>query len=201
MTEQIIQNLYRKYKTPPHVQYHMKLVSEVAVFIGKKIKRKNKKINIRFICHLALLHDFLKMLVFKEQKKEYPKIWQKLRKKFPNFHDTEVAAIFLKKIKEEKLARAIRTQQFDAPISKTHPLRTDEEKIVYYADKLVAHTNIVSLAQRLKEGEKRYGLRTPRILRQKIFQLQKEICTKAGIAPGILLNQKWKNAALTFVNL
>lgn len=197
MTEQIIQNLYRKYKTPLHVQGHMKLVAEVAVFLGKKIKRKNKKINIRFIRHLALLHDFLKMLVFKKQKKEDPIIWQKLRKKYPNTHDTEVAAKILKKMKEEKLARAIRTQQFDALISKTHPLKTDEEKIVYYADKLVAHTQVVTLEYRLKEGEKRYSFRTPRILRQKIFQLQKKICTKAGITPEILLIQKWKNVALT----
>lgn len=197
MTSQKIQNLYKKYQTPLHVQHHMKLVAEVAIFLGKKYHSHKNKIDISFIQNLALLHDFLKMLVFKEQKKSdpkiWPKIWKDLRKKYPNMHDTEVAAVILQKMNEQKLAKSIRTQQFDALISKDHPLETDEEKIVYYADKLVAHTKVVTLKKRLKEGEKRYGLKTPHGLREKIFLLQKEICIRADIAPEALVKRKWKN--------
>lgn len=188
-----IKNLYRKYKTPKHVQNHMKLVAEVAVFLAKKIKNTDRNINIKFIKYLALLHDFLKMLVFKDEHLNDPTIWKQLRKKYSNTHDTEVASLVLRKIKEQKLAESIKTQQFDAVISKKHPLKTWEEKIVYYADKRVAHTKVVSLKERFREGSKRYGSKTPIRIAQKIYKLEQSICKKAKISPKELEVQQWKN--------
>lgn len=106
--------------------------------------------------------------------------WKKLKRLYPNKHDVEITAAVLKTHRastakktgakktgarrtkhqtvstNNRLARAVLSQQFDAVISKTHPLKTLEERIVYYADKRVAHTNIVTLAQRFKEGRSRY---------------------------------------------
>ncbi|MEK7544728.1 MAG: HD domain-containing protein [Patescibacteria group bacterium] len=175
-----IQALYKKYQTPEHVQRHMEVVAKVAVSYAKKIQKNGKKINIQFIRQAALLHDFLKMLVFKETQKSDPAIWKSLRKKYPNTHDSEVAAIILEKKGEKKLAEIVRKQQFEALISKENPLKTLEEKVVYYADKRVAHDQIVTLAERLKEGEKRYGTKTPKNIEKKLFELEKEIKRLSG---------------------
>lgn len=191
MTINKIKTLYKKYQTPPHVRAHMAVVAKVAVFLAKKMKTKKIKkegvaIDIEFVKNLALLHDFLKMLVFKEKKSNDPQIWKMLRKKYPNMHDTEAAAKILEKMKEKLLAKSIKTQQFDAIISRKHPLETNEEKVVYYADKRVAHAKVVSLDERFSEGEKRYGKKVPTRIRQKILELEKTICAQARIKPEVL---------------
>ena len=175
-----IKKLYAKYQTPKHVQKHMKVVAEIAVSYAKKIKKNGRKVDINLLRHAALLHDFLKMLVFKDIHKNDPKIWKTLRKKYPNTHDVEVAAIILRELGENELAEIVRKQQFNAVISKDHPLETLEEKIVYYADKRVAHDQIVTLKKRLSEGEKRYGTKTPKNIEKKLFQLEKEIMRLSG---------------------
>ena len=197
MTKAEIQKLYGKYKTPEHVQQHMRIVAEVAVFLAGHLQKNNIKININFTKNLALLHDFLKMLVFTEKNKKDPAIWKTLRKKYPDTHDTEVASLILQQIKESKLAKGVRTQQFDAIISKNHPLSTIEEKIVYYADKRVAHTKIVTLKERFEEGNKRYPptrkeMPVIRLIQKKIYALEKQLCTQAQIKPEVLqfLSQK-----------
>ncbi len=184
-----IKKFYAQVKTPEHIQKHMEQVAKVAVMLAKNIKRnaapgtKEALLNVDFIKKVALLHDVLKPLSFKEKSYDDPTIWKKLRKKYPSKHDTEVAALMLQKMNEEKLAASVRTQQFDAVISKDHPLATLEEKIVYYADKRVAHTQIVSLEKRLEEGEKRYGEKTPTLIRQKIFELEHALCSLAHTEP------------------
>lgn len=192
MNLQKIKSLYKKYKTPRHVQQHMKVVAKIAIRIGRKLQKRGITVDLEFVHHLALLHDFLKMLVFKERKRNDPQIWKMLRKKYPRLHDTEVAAIILKKIKEDRLADSIRTQQFDAIIATSHSLKTWEEKIVYFADKRVAHEKIVTLQERLQEGKKRYSVKPierKKItrIRRKMYELQKTLCTAARKSPESLI--------------
>lgn len=201
-----IQNLYEKYHTPIHVQRHMKYVARLAVKIAKAIKKysENKKtlnekavvkskgisIDVTFIKNLALLHDLLKPLMFKSYEgmsKSDQLAWEKIRKKYPKGTDTDVASRILKKMGYTELARAIRSQVFEAPVSRARPLLSLAEKIVYYADKRIAHTKKVSLRERLDEGYRRYMgavqmKKSSRILaiERKIFALEKELSRLAG---------------------
>lgn len=177
MTITIIRQLYGIYQTPKHVQAHMKQVANVAVFIAKKIKKNGHKVDINFVRHLALVHDLMKAITFDAS----------LRKKYPAKHDVIITSQILEKYHEKRLAAAVISQQFDAITSSSHPLNSLEEMIVYYADKRVAHTDVVSLNYRFEEGSRRYylGKKHPKTskkiltIQKKIFKLEKELSSVA----------------------
>jgi len=151
----------------------MKQVAKVAIAIAKKMKRNGHSVDGKFTEQLALVHDLMKAISFKERDKK------SLPKKFQNIHDVVATSIILKKQNEKNLSRAVLSQQFDAVISTTHPIKSMEEMIVYYADKRVAHTKIVSLEERFEEGSKRYGKRNRKIERA-IFELEQELSCMVG---------------------
>ena len=100
-------------------------------------------------------------------------------------HDVEATSSVLKKHKQTWFSRAVLSQQFDAITSKKHPLVSLEERVVYYADKRVAHSTIVSLKERLDEGYKRYSGKKPKSKSVKnielaIHMLEEEIFSMTG---------------------
>ena len=164
-----IYELYKKYYTPAHVIKHMEVVAELAEKIALKLIESGKKINLRRVRELALLHDLLKHKSFNNKK----------------INDVELTSAALKSIGETSLAKSILTQQFDAIISKKIALAALEEKIVYYADKRVKHTKITSLEERLRDGRVRYHPtgKIPKIvpkIERKIFALEKFITNLAN---------------------
>lgn len=193
MTISEIQKLYKICHTPLHVQQHMKCVAEVAVLIAQKIKKQGHRIHVSQVRQLALVHDLMKAIAFKNMKstsfikpptKADLMFWEKMRKKH-NGHDVEATSRILKTHKEIWLAHAVRSQQFDAITSKKYPLTTLEEKVVYYADKRVAHSAIVSLKERLQEGYRRYNGKKPKSQKVKsielaIHMLEEEIFSMTG---------------------
>ena len=144
----------------------MRQLANVAESMAKKIKRNGHDVDVAFTKNLALIHDLMKALSFKENKKI-------------NINDVVITSEILAEHKEKDLSRAVLSQQFDAAISTTHPLRSIEEMIVYYADKRVAHTDIVSLEERFEEGSKRYGKRNKNIEKE-IRALEEELSCMAG---------------------
>lgn len=191
MDRKDIQKLYKKCHTPLHVQKHMHQVSEVAGVIAAQMKHMGRNVDQAFINDLALVHDLMKAIAFKEYNansflkpptEEDIEYWKIMKKKYKG-KDVEATSEVLRKTRQKKLADAVLSQQFDAVISKDHPLKTLEEKVVYYADKRVAHTEIVPLTARLKEGYLRYhGKRKPKSVRLKkielaIYMLEEEIFT------------------------
>ena len=100
-------------------------------------------------------------------------------------HDVEATSSILKTQKQSWLSHAVLSQQFDAITSKKHPLTSLEERVVYYADKRVAHENIVSLKERLEEGYRRYSGKKPKSQSLKnielaIHMLEEEIFSMTG---------------------
>jgi putative nucleotidyltransferase with HDIG domain len=188
-----IRKLYKTCHTPQNVVQHMRAVAKLAVAIAKKILTNGNQVHLELIRDLALLHDLMKALSFKNYKnlprktaKDDTAYYLAMKKKFPHAHDTEITAHLLKQCGEPRLAESIVSQQFDAVISKSHPLRSLEERIVYYADKRICHTEKVPLRQRLDEGYSRYApgkKPTQKIkkIEKKIFDLEKELSRLAGI--------------------
>lgn len=193
MTIRQIYQLYKKYHTPLHVQKHMESVEKIAVAIAQKIKKNGYKVNVAHVRQIALLHDLMKVIVFKNfnadsfmtsPTKADLACWKKLQQKYST-HDAEATASILQDLQESRLAEAVVSQQFDAVTSKTHPLKTLEEKIVYYADKRVAHTTLVPLHERLREGYRRYSRnkkKTKRVeqIELAIHMLEEEILSMVG---------------------
>lgn len=186
-----IYGLYKKYFTPAHVIKHMEKVAEFAGKIASKFIQKGIFVDLKHIEELALLHDLLKPISFRDWDKNQfgqkmriapkaLKLWTSLRKKYGTGNDVKAVSKILKSLGKPDLAKSILTQQFDAVISKKHLLKTLEEKIVYYADKRVKHSKIVSLKERLIDGRKRYfpSGKIPKStyrIEKKIYELEKEL--------------------------
>lgn len=161
-----IKKLYTQYKVPLHIQRHMKQVAKVAKNIAEKIAANGHLVDIEFAQQIALLHDLMKEVSYTP----------KLQKKYGMKHDAEISSDILKKLGELDLAKSIKTQQFDAVISKSHPLEFLEEKIAYYADKRVAHDKIVTLKFRLEEGYARFNNGKPlKVKSKKLLSIESAI--------------------------
>lgn len=187
-----IKELYKQCHTPIHVQKHMEVVASVADVIAAKIKSKGHDIDLKKVHDLAMMHDLMKAIVFKDfsldsfkkrPTKEDLMFWKKMSKKYGS-DDIVATSHILEKAGEKWLAKAVISQQFDAAISRSHPLKTLEEKVVYYADKRVAHSTIVTLKERLEEGYRRYKTTSKKPVRTQraelaIHMLEEEILTMA----------------------
>jgi len=197
MTEDLLRKLITQYRVPEHILAHMKKVSAVALYIGQKLKGKGEKIDLIKLRQAALLHDTLKLCDFKELDlhpfrqnvtTEDIHFWNALIKSCHK--EGHIMAIYnvLKEIHEDEIAEIILKHRFNCIIEKDNRPRTWEEKVLYYADKRVRFDKIVSIAQRLRDGKKRYfpdGKLSPtdKLVVNAIHRLEIEICRKAGIRP------------------
>lgn len=198
-----IRKIYQKYKVPNHIVLHMKKVAHVAIFLSKKISAHSKvNIDLSAVKNAALLHDILKIVDFKTlnlsyfQKKPNSKTlstYQKLIKKYHQVGHESAAKIELQKLGQPKLAQIISKHGYNSLIARKKSARpsTLEEKILYYADKRVKFDQIVSLKERIKDGQRRYFLNHSKKIppsdthvQKALFTLEKELCSLAGIKPG-----------------
>ncbi len=123
-------------KTPHNIIEHCEAVSKFAVAIARKIEAKKIPVNKDLVQASALLHDIEKL------KKNHVKAGHDLlvQKGFP-----DVARV----VKKHGL------ENFDD--ASFHP-KAIEEKIVFYADKRVKDTSIVSLEQRFSYIREKYSV-------------------------------------------
>lgn len=126
-----IEDIYKELGVPQNIIEHMKVVAVLCKKIADMLIARGEKIDKKLLIKAALLHDCLKI------------------------HDNheEKMAEFLKKKGQPKLANLIAKHGFFS----IDELKTLEEKILYYADKRVEKNKIVSLAERFKEGRKKYN--------------------------------------------
>lgn len=199
MTERELQNLLKKYRVPFHIVLHMKKVAAVGVFIAQKIKAHGEEIDVKSVRQGALLHDIMKLSDFKDIKMEYFRetptqddldFWRKLIDTY-HVYGHEVAGYkILKALGEEKLALIVKKHRF-ASLTDHDPEeqpQTWEEKLVYYADKRVAGDKIVSIEERIADGQRRYfpnGNIPPEdeVIKKHLRELEQKICQKAKIKP------------------
>lgn len=159
-----IYKLYKKYHTPAHVIKHMEVVADLAQQLALNLIKKGKKIDLRRVAEISLLHDLLKHKSFKNKK----------------INDVKLTSVALKLLGRKDLVKSVLTQQFEAIINPRIAPKTLEEKIVYYADKRVKHSEIVPLRERFRDGRIRYWQNKPAPLivskiEKKIFALEKEL--------------------------
>lgn len=188
-----IYKLYDEYGLPINVIRHCEQVTKVAIFIAKKLIDNGYEIDLGLLKASGLLHDIAKPVDFKDFG---------VNKNITDFEPTKEHVIKWKKIKE--ITGDLRHEQ--AGVKLIYPMypkvakiigmhgyskvnfgfESFEEKLIYYADKIVKHDQIDTLEKRLEEGHKRYvGKRPfgPDIIEtdKKIFELQSEIFDKAKI--------------------
>ncbi len=157
--------LLKKYTVPEHIIAHSILVAKIADFLAEKLEREGVKVNKNLVNAAALLHDIDKMATLNNGN-----------------HSIKGCEI----LKEEGygevgkvvLAHIIRKNMDIYP-------RTWEDKIVFYADKLVVHDTIASLEERFDDLMKRYSKHRKNIILTRTFaeKIEKEIFDKIKIEP------------------
>lgn len=150
-----IQKIYEEFNTPPNVIGHMRVVADFASQLCDKFTAKGYNVDKDLVVTAALLHDVL-------------------RASHHN-HESEMANILNAKAHPELANLVLKHGFFEID-----NLKTWEEKILYYADKRVDHTTVVSLKVRMEEGKKRNFKSTDDIAKveeaeKKVIQLEQEI--------------------------
>ncbi|MBI2650362.1 HD domain-containing protein [Candidatus Woesearchaeota archaeon] len=128
--------LLNKNKTPSKIIGHSIAVCKVAENIAEKLTAKGMKLSKRLVIAAALLHDI-------ERAKAN--------------HVIKGAAL-LKRMGFKEVSEVVKKHSLYKLQQKDKQPCTWEEKIVFYADKRVMGSKVVSLKKRFDALEKRYGV-------------------------------------------
>ena len=131
--------LLNRYDLPQGIIIHSEKVADVAEFIAHKLNSKDYQVDIEKVIAGALLHDIGKSKIYK---------WQNAT------NHGEASAEIVVKEGMAKLAPIVGRHILDAIISKDQYPLTLEDKIVFYADKIVTH-KLVSIKERFDDLLKR----------------------------------------------
>lgn len=190
--------LFEKYATPLHVRKHSEHVANIARALAQELQKKGVTVDVEATYQSALLHDLLRMCDIRNfaprdaenWTKEREKIWKECRKKYAGKDHADAGAEVLKEAGYPEIARMIYTHKFIRIVSGKEAPKTWEEKLVYYADKRVLHDRIVTLEERIADGNKRYGSENDRRIAERaqnaIRALEKEIYEKIRKPKGWL---------------
>jgi len=185
MNAQQIYSIYRRYSVPHSVRQHMIVVASFAAKLCNRFIKKGYLINKDLVIEAALLHDVLRVVDFKNFslasikqriKSDDLITWIELKEEFGHLGHEKAIAKVLKKDGLKEVANLIEKHNF----FEIDNLKTWEEKIVYYADKRVDRSTIVSLKKRMSEGKKRNfsskdDLQKVEQVERKVLKLEKEI--------------------------
>jgi len=179
LTIEECEQLLDKFCVPENIRAHSRLVSEVATFLAKELKKTKIDINVELVCCSALVHDLLKIADIKDFQKEerFLRSDKKTQEKHKEIqdkykgrtHEEAGEEFFLDKYPE--ISKIIAKHGFDSIRSIETEIWSWEEKIVTYSDKRVKHDEIVSLQERFNDGRERY--------RSNLIGIDKEHAKKA----------------------
>ncbi|MBI2416244.1 MAG: HD domain-containing protein [Candidatus Kerfeldbacteria bacterium] len=168
--------LYQRYHTPGHIQEHMRVVGLVAEQLATARVRLGDEINLALLQAAAWLHDVVRL----------PEQWQYLPTTIstPAAHaEINYQILFPQWPAVAQVVRAHSLMR----IMNDHCFNNQTEKILYYADKRVNHTTVVSLAERLQLGQQRWQVdpnhNQQAELLQRLTQLEDDLFTGLTIQP------------------
>lgn len=152
-TEKECLSYFAQYQVPKNIFYHCSKVQEVAVFLAQKLKEQGLAINLNLVSCTALLHDLFKMAGIKDLNgqrfhqnhfsSDEQEMWKSLRKKYPLMKEHEVAYEVFKDAYPELALALLRSSSF------RDKNKTEEEKLVHYADWRVCQDKVITLAERM----------------------------------------------------
>lgn len=196
-TSQQCQEFWDQYKTPLHIREHMRQVNRVGVYIAGELIRCGEHVILDLVDRATLLHDTVRVTEWDRLSFEYfpytpsseeISAWEEQRRRWnPSVSHASINEEIFRDVYPE-MAHVIGLHN----IRSTQQLRTWEEKIVNYADRRVAHSCIVTIAERLEEGYARY-LKTSKnpmerdpALVEAIYRIEREIFSRIGGDPDRL---------------
>jgi putative nucleotidyltransferase with HDIG domain len=166
--EECIQ-LLKEYEVPEPKIGHCMLVENISVTISKLLNEKGEAIDIDIISRASLLHDIAKN--------------EKMRGKD---HALLGFQICTEKNIDPRICEIIRNHALESILQ--DGLKTMEEKIVFYADKICKY-EIIGIDARFAPWENRDPNKELFIAKEKTLQLEKEILNKLNMTPEEILTK------------
>jgi putative nucleotidyltransferase with HDIG domain len=164
--------LLKKYNTPENIFLHSRKVNAISMLIAKNLVTKGEKIDLYMVDMGSLLHDIEKFNCLNNHEKRHAAVGKET----------------LLKEGQPEIAEIVAKHALDQIMQK-NPFNNWEEKIVYYADKIVNHDKIVSLKDRMAYLRERYGKLAPEIMEKicstekPLQELESQIFKKMALKP------------------
>jgi len=156
---------------PENIIAHCETVRDVADRLGTHLLEKGVILRPRALSQGAALHDLLRFIDFLPERIAENPLWADIKKDYPSMQHEAAAARFLEQQGFGGLAAIVATHGVgNASIHETNI----EQKIVYYADKRAAHDKVVTMKERFREFEERYG-KPPGSWVEEAFKLEKDL--------------------------
>lgn len=179
-----------RHRTPEHVRRHCKKVAKVGEWLAHNLKKAGVPINPEVVWLAGNLHDIVRTVDMKHlgecmgTSEDY-KVWEELRRRFAGQHHADAAADLLNEGGEAQLADIVRRHKYTSLLTPEGP-QDWESKVLYYADKRVAHDQIVPLKHRLEEGRARHFGDTKKMKEEEeteraVEALEREIFSKMNV--------------------
>jgi hypothetical protein len=169
--------LLKRYNVPDHIIKHSEMVYKVAVFLADKLNKQGENLSIPEIEAAALLHDMTKMESLKTGQ-DHAKACKKLLDKLGFKRIGEIAGEHI----ELQQGRSSR------PLS--------EEELIYYSDRRVMHSKVVTLGERFADLRRRYedegsdknAIKRAIELENETYELENKIFSKLDFTPDEVLD-------------
>jgi len=161
-----VESYWEEWATPLHVREHCKQVANVGRQVAEAYIQKLQIVDLNLVVTSCLLHDMCRVCDFRtlDRDKFFEPVtetkwkkWVTLREQYAGRHHGDIAHEALSARGFTETAECIRLHKSLNLVTEPAAYDTLEKQIVYYADKRVKHTEIVSLAERFSDGRERYG--------------------------------------------
>lgn len=162
----LCQSWMAEFGLPVSLQMHVQMVAAISYQLAVWLRKAGQKVNPLLVHRSGLLHDLAKM--------------QTLGKEIPSsMGHAELGARLMEDRGYPQIARVIRTHALHS----LNELETWEQKLVYFADKLVEGSRLVALEERINAFKQRYPHEAERIalFESGLSRLQDEILSHLGI--------------------
>jgi beta-phosphoglucomutase-like phosphatase (HAD superfamily) len=154
----------RTYEVSYTLCEHMQAVASVAYLLGTWMQKRGLPVNTVQVHRAGLLHDMAKLIEDRES----------------GLGHARLAADFLINHQQPELAEIVYRHPLFAIEDQDRKPATWEQKLVYLADKLVEHGEIVSVEIRMQALRERYGFDSP--IPSALLELQQEVYQAVGFS-------------------
>lgn len=166
------QSWIAEFGLPVTLQMHVHMVAAVAYQLAVWLRNSGEEINPLLAHRSGLLHDLAKMQTLGKESGS-------------SLGHAELGARILEDRGYAQIGKVVRTHALHS----VNELETWEQKLVYYADKLVEGNRIATLDERIKALQQRYPHDAHRIMGFKtdLYRLQGEILERLNLDEALFL--------------
>lgn len=163
--------LIKRYEMLPHIVRHSKIVTQVALLLGRKLNDCGCDLDLDLVEAGALLHDITKTASIETKE-----------------NHAHTGADLLLSLGYPAVADVVR-QHITLDPRAPYPESISEAELVNYADKRVKHEEVVGIEERFQDIKKRYITKFPALqerfeeVRLETQLVEKKIFSKIDLSP------------------